>query len=98
MFSSTARSSLDYGPIALWSGIVIFAAVILGAGLLLLKRRINAESESSGSAWTLHELTVLRDSGELTIEQYERLRSKLIGDMRSLATTDETTDNMHRND
>jgi len=98
MFSSTAQSRLDYGSVALWSGVVIVAAVILGACLLILKRRINTQSGSSGSPWTLRELTALRDSGELTIEQYERLKSKLISEVRRLAATGEVSDDTHRRD
>lgn len=64
--------------------IVLFVAAII---LLILvaravKRRATADDEPDGPVWTAGELIRMRDSGALTIEQYERLRSRLVDGYR----------------
>ncbi len=55
--------------------VLIGALVVAG---YVIRRWAQPGSEMSQPLWTLHELTRLRDSGELTIEQYEKLKAKAI--------------------
>jgi len=66
----------------LWTVVLVGLTLVLAVGLFALRRWVKREDGRAESAWTLHELTQLRDSGELTIEQYERLRANLVAEIR----------------
>lgn len=84
------QTGYGLGTIALWMAGVIAAALVLALGLILLKRWMSQGDQPGDTVWTLHELTTLRDCGELTIPQYERLKSELIEelDARDAASRD----------
>ena len=67
------RPALIYG-----ATLVAAATLVLAMVIVLLRRWMHRGDELRGTVWTLDELTAMRDSGDLTIEQYERLRSELL--------------------
>jgi hypothetical protein len=74
---------LPYGAILLLAGLV----VAFGVAVLLFRRWMQRPdtAESSETAWTLQQLRALRDKGEITIPEYERLKAAMLGnkEMRS---------------
>jgi len=66
--------AFDWQAYAIWTAVVVF---LVGATLILLRyvRRstIEAETDAAAPLFDLGELCELRDRGELTQEQYERL-------------------------
>ena len=70
---------------ALWVGGLMVAAVVFGYAIVGLKRRVFTDPESVGPGWTLEDLRRLRDSGEVTIQQYEQLKTGVIGQLKSSA-------------
>jgi hypothetical protein len=71
---------------ALWISGMIVAVVLAGALLLMLRRRLFGPPPSSGAALHdilgLDEITRLRDSGEITIQEYETLRARAIAALK----------------
>jgi hypothetical protein len=61
-------------------GAVIMAVVLAGfVGIMILKRRMLAESDrDQGPAFSLAELRAMRDRGEITPEEYEHTRTRVI--------------------
>lgn len=59
------------------------AVIVLSVGLWYYRRRWLNSTDSSGAPWTLEDLRRLRDSGELTEEEYEALRATLKNAYRS---------------
>lgn len=74
----------EAGGEAVWQG-VLWLAIIAGCALaaapvlLWLRRRLMTDAGSSGSSLDLDLLRELRDRGELTIAEYERLRRQAFG-------------------
>ena len=86
MVSQAAPPELDIVSIAVWVVVLIAAAVLLAVVIVAVKRWTFRDEESAETTWTLHDLTALRDSGELTIPQYERLRADLIRKVKEPVT------------
>src|SRR5687767_12579557 len=53
------------------------AVIVLSVGLWYYRKRLMEPTVSSGEPWTFEDLRRLRDSGNLTEEEYEALRSAL---------------------
>ena len=81
MLWPASEGGYGLGTIVLWMAVMMAGTLVLVAAIIVLRRWINKDDEAGGTAWTLHELSALRDAGELTIQQYERLKAKLITDM-----------------
>lgn len=89
MLSQASPSGFDIRQITVWV-VVLIAAAILLAVVVVTVRRWTFRGEEPGSAtWTLRDLLTLRDSGELTIQQYERLRADLIRKVKETGAAEE---------
>ena len=86
----------EAGGEAVWQG-MLWLALIAGCALaaapvlLWLRRRLMTDARSTGPSLDLDHLRELRDRGELTIAEYERLRRKALGlspDYKSEPPTD----------
>ena len=64
--------------------ILLLLALVLAARTI--KRRAVDSEDLGGTVWSLYDLTRLRDSGELTIEQYEQLKAGVVADLRGTDT------------
>ncbi|MGN6367367.1 MAG: SHOCT domain-containing protein [Phycisphaerae bacterium] len=59
--------------------ILMVIVVVGGAGILLIRRRLNAPDEpEAGVGFSLSELRAMRDRGELTAEEFETAKSRTI--------------------
>ena len=63
----------------LWLAIIAACALLATPVLLWLRRRLVSDTGSGGSGLDLEHLRELRDRGELTIAEYERLRRQALG-------------------
>lgn len=71
-------------------GFVLIGVVIVGAfGILLIKRWLKnqeaAQTEDAG--FSLSELRAMRDRGEITPEEYEQTRARVISKVKAMANT-----------
>ena len=72
------RSTNDWSEIAIWSG-VLMAAVIVGMLLVLwVKRKFASADDQVAEDFTLHGLRKMRDSGQMTEEEFERAKDAMI--------------------
>jgi hypothetical protein len=66
---------------------ILMALVIVGGfGILLIRRRLNNEEDADASAsvgFSLSELRAMRDRGELTAEEYEITKARVIDKVKS---------------
>ena len=63
----------------LWAAGLLLALLLVGsAGVWYYRRRLTAGESGSSAPWTLHDLRQLRAAGQLTEQEYERLRSEII--------------------
>ncbi len=81
MMFMTARVGQDLGPLWLWVGVLVIAVLVLFTLVLAARKRWFHESEQADDAppFMLSELRSMHDRGELTDEQYERARERIIG-------------------
>jgi hypothetical protein len=66
--------------------IMMVLVVVGGFGILLIRRRLNAPEDSDASAsvgFSLSELREMRDRGEITPEEYEITRARVIDKVKS---------------
>jgi len=68
------------GRTLLWGGVLLVLLIVLGAALLLVRRWLLAGKHSrAGEAFPLSYLEALHRAGELSDEQYDRLRRAALG-------------------
>ena len=60
---------------------LILLVVVLILAVRTIKRRTIESEDLGGTVWSLYDLTQLRDSGGLTIQQYEQLKAGVIADL-----------------
>ena len=85
-----AQAGNGSGTILFWLAVLILITIVLGAGILLLRQWMRRDDGALGVGWTLQELTELRDSGELTIQQYEHLRAQVIAEVKGVGSGSES--------
>lgn len=73
--SSTNQFLRDW---ATWFSVVVVLLVLALAGLKLARRLTLQSRSDDAHLWDLDKLRALRDSGELTIQEYETLRRAAI--------------------
>jgi hypothetical protein len=77
-----ARPSRAWGPsieVLVWSGILLIAAVALVLAAVWLRRRMTAEDQVGPELpFTLDELRKLHQAGDLSDQQYQRARERII--------------------
>lgn len=67
-----------FPQVALWLGVMAVAAVIGSVVFMFLARRLRSEPEDEPDGFTLEGLRVLHRRGDLTDEEFERARAKII--------------------
>jgi len=69
-----------------WGGAAIVTIVALSALVMSLRRRfLNTNSAGSAQVFTLQDLRDMHARGDLTDDEYERMRTRLIDSLRSAA-------------
>lgn len=74
-----ALKSGDTQSIIVSLAILLLLVIVGGVGLWYYRKRVLFSDESSGGIWTFEDLRRMRESGELTEEEYQSLRSAMIG-------------------
>ena len=71
---------------------MLVAGNLIGAGILALKRRFLPEQEPPPEQiWSLQDLRALRDSGEISEEEFETLRARVITRMAGVEAGESPT-------
>jgi hypothetical protein len=65
----------------LYVGLALLLVLIVALGLFVwyYRRWMFSEPEQSIEAWSLSDLRGLRESGKITLEEYEKMRAAMIG-------------------
>lgn len=75
----------DYSRLFAWLGVLWLLIIVLGTAVWYYRRRWwRSMSGVSGDEqpWTLADLRQLRESGDLTEEEFQRIRSAMIAGLR----------------
>ena len=70
--------------------IMMVLVMVGGFGILIFRRRLNAADDADGSAnvgFSLSDLREMRDRGEITAEEYEVTRMKVITKVKASLTS-----------
>ena len=78
MVGRSSPSGHTYGGFAFWIGVLIAATILVVYVIVFLKRRMFGNEPEVGGAWTLRQLEDMRDAGELTADQYAKLREQAV--------------------
>jgi len=84
------RASHDYANLYIGLTVLLLLVIALGLGVWYYRRWMFAEASDSTESWTLADLRALRETGELSEEEYEKMRQALIGGMKSAPGRDDT--------
>ncbi len=72
------------GDIVFWSLVLMAGVAILGFGVWYLRRWLFSPiGGEGGDEWSLQHLRELRSAGELSEEEFQSLRAKMIAQIRS---------------
>jgi hypothetical protein len=71
----------------IWALAVMLVLVFVGFfGIMIFRRKLTSESDADGSSdvgFSLSDLRRMRDEGEITSEEYEITRAKVVAKVRS---------------
>jgi hypothetical protein len=68
--------------VLVWGTVLLVVALVVGLGIRALRRRVFPEKEPPPEQlWTLEDLREMRDRGELSEEEFETLRARVIARM-----------------
>lgn len=66
------------GPALLWLGALIVVVVVAGLVILAIRRRTLGGNDGASPASLMEEMRRLRDSGQMTPEEFEATKRKLV--------------------
>ncbi len=95
MITPLAQQQTDLTGILLWGAVLILISVIAFAIMVFAKKRLLHNETTAPFTWSHEQLLEMRDSGEITIQQYEKLRSRWFGDIRKTSQVPETSINLN---
>jgi hypothetical protein len=82
-------------------GVILIAAVLVGAVVIMMLRRWLKEplaGASDDAGFSLSELRAMRDRGEITPEEYEQTRSRVIAKVKAAANAPRLKKEAERSD
>jgi hypothetical protein len=68
----------DYGTIIMWSLLLIGLIVAGWVTVLQIKRRLQKPDVTAGAGFTLSDLRQLHKSGQMSTEEFERAKAKVV--------------------
>ncbi len=71
-----AAQQVDVAAVLFWGCMLMLIALGGFVVMIVVKKRIMREESSGGFTWSHKQLLEMRDSGEITIQQYEKLRKQ----------------------
>ena len=75
----------DYGTIIMWSLLLIGLIVAGWVTVLQIKRRLQKPDVTAGAGFTLSDLRQLHKSGQMSTEEFERAKAKVVDAARRAA-------------
>lgn len=79
----TVRRSMT--QVLWWGGALLIVSLILGGLVLALRRKIFSVGEDGSQIFSLHELRRMKNAGEISDEEFETLRARVIAEMGGAA-------------
>lgn len=76
--AQTSNVQRSMNQVLFWGAVLMAAALLLGGGVVALRRRAVSREDESPQIFSLGELRRMRDSGEITEEEFESLRTRVI--------------------
>lgn len=89
VFPLTLATS-DLGPIFFWSLLLIGLLIAGFFVVVLVKRRLAKADDGPQIGFSLSDLRQMRQQGQLTEEEYERARAKMVASLKAMAAKKET--------
>ncbi len=75
-----AQSNSDAAVrLAIWAVALVAVVIVFGVVLMLLRRTLSEEDEAPGEGLMLDDLRKLRDSGQITHEEFQRAVDSMVG-------------------
>lgn len=72
----------------IWTIVLCGLIALFWLAVSMIRRRLDRGSSQGMGLWTLHDLRAMLDSGELTVQEFERLRTQIIDELRDTSPTD----------
>ena len=64
-----------------WGALLMAVGLALGVGLMIIRKRFFRRDEGARQVWTLQQLRELHQRGELSDEEFENLRTRVVAEM-----------------
>jgi uncharacterized membrane protein len=83
-------SSASSMSAVMWVGVLIVVAVVGGLAILYLRRRVLAEAgDADAQGGLMESLRAMRDSGEISQEEFDAARSSMLRRVKEQVAADE---------
>ncbi len=83
VLAQSGQNQGDMGQFLIWVGALIVAVVIGTIVLLVIRRKLSAQSaEDPGGFTTMEDMRAMVDRGEMSKEEYEQVRKAMIAKIR----------------
>jgi hypothetical protein len=83
-------SSASSMSAVMWVGVLIVVAVVGGLAILYLRRRVLAEAgDADAQGGLMESLRAMRDSGEISQQEFDAARSSMLRRMKEQVAADE---------
>ena len=85
---TTGARTYTESDVLTWGGILIGVVLVGSVFIMLLRRRLREAPNTTGTdaGFSLSDLRAMRDRGEITPEEYEQTRAKVIAQVKKQAT------------
>ncbi len=87
MSAPAAEPLSHFARLAPVLGVLVLIVIVGAVALLLIKRWWKGESEATMPGFTLSDLRAMRDSGEISVAEYERAKEQMVRKVRSQPTS-----------
>ena len=83
MSAPAAEPLSHFARLAPVLGVLVLIVIVGAVALLLVKRWWKGESEGAMPGFTLSDLRAMRDSGEISVAEYERAKERMVRRVRN---------------
>ena len=82
VLAASGETTTSWWEVGLWVAVLLGAILLLAVFVYVYRSRVRGSDSAAGPAFSLQDLRVLRERGDLTDVEFDHLRANLLADFR----------------